>query len=105
VSKLPIPKSVPVGGVKVKILLVEEVDDQDSWAHYVHDKKLIRVANRAVRKGEFKKTLRHEMVHAALSIGGVAFSDYMEEESVVRCMDELFFPAWESLQTKYKILQ
>lgn len=99
------PKSVTVGGHKVKIALVEEVDDHDSWGHYVHDKKLIRIANRSIRKGEFKKTLRHEMVHAALAIGGVAFSDYMEEESVVRCMDELFFPAWETLQRKFPILK
>lgn len=104
-KNLPTPASATVGGHKVKIELVEEVDEDGSWAHYVHDKKLIRIANRALRKGEFKKTLRHEMVHAALRIGGVAFSDYMEEESVVRCMDELFFPAWETLQTKYKILQ
>ena len=45
------------------------------------------------------------MVHAALRIGGVAFSEYMEEESVVRCMDDLFFPAWDAIQSKHKILQ
>lgn len=103
--KLPIPKSATIGGHTVLIKVVEEVDEDDSWGNYSHDKKTIKVSSRAVRRGEFKETLRHELVHAALNIGGVAFSDYMEEESVVRCIEELFFPAWDKLQAKYKILK
>jgi hypothetical protein len=53
-------------------------------------------------KAFYLSTLRHEMVHAALAIGGVAFSESMEEEAIVRCMDELFFPAWDRVAKRYR---
>jgi len=43
------------------------------------------------------ETLRHEMVHAALAVGGVSFSVEYDEEVIVRCLDSLFFPAWDKL--------
>jgi hypothetical protein len=97
-KKFSPPKSVQMAGHRVRVQVVEEIDDEGTWGHYVHDKKLIRIAKAALDKGEFRNTLRHEMTHAALRIGGVAFSDYMEEEAVVRCLDDVFFPAWEAIQ-------
>lgn len=40
-------------------------------------------------------TLRHELMHAALSISGIAYIDRLPEEAIVRCFDNLFFPAYE----------
>jgi len=45
----------------------------------------------------FGQTLRHEMVHAALDFGGVAYCERMEIEAVTRCLDHIFFPAWDAL--------
>ena len=37
---------------------------------------------------------------AAFGISGVAFAEHIDEESVVRCMDEIFFPCWDKLSLK-----
>ena len=42
-------------------------------------------------------TLRHEMLHASLAMGGIAYSEKYEEEPVVRCLENIFFPAWSKL--------
>jgi len=34
------------------------------------------------------------MMEASLLLSGVGFSENYEQEAVVRCMDEIFFPAW-----------
>jgi hypothetical protein len=39
-------------------------------------------------------------MHAALDISGVGFAESMDQESVVRCFDEIFFPAYEKLREK-----
>lgn len=43
------------------------------------------------------ETLRHEMIHAALAVGGVSFAVEYDEEVIVRCLDSIFFPAWDKL--------
>lgn len=48
----------------------------------------------------FRETLRHEMQHASLLISGVGYATYYEEECIVRCHDNIFFPAWENIQKK-----
>jgi len=93
-------RSVLIGGHRVKIKVVENFED---WGEYDHDEKTISVSSRAMKsKAFYLSTLRHEMVHAALAIGGVAFSESMEEEAIVRCMDELFFPAWDRVAKRYR---
>jgi hypothetical protein len=101
-SKKPrsLPKSVKVGGRVVRISIVEEVDEVSSWGSFSLDRKEVRISEDAVRKGEFASTLRHELTHAALQISGVSFSDSMEEEAIVRCMDEIFFPAWDRIRKR-----
>jgi hypothetical protein len=47
--------------------------------------------------------LRHEMVEASLLLSGVGWCDRYEQEAVVRCMDEVFFPAWERTRKKLKL--
>lgn len=89
-----------VGGQRITVQVVADLDD---WGNYDHDEKKIHLARRACRKQELMlEILRHEMVHAALHIGGVAYSENFEEEAIVRCMDDIFFPAWTKIQKRYE---
>lgn len=89
------PKNISIGGLRVKITIVENLEDFGSFS--LDDLTI------AIRKGHTKDmvdTLRHEMMHAAFAIGGIGHCKPFEEveEGVVRCLDHLFFPAWEKLQ-------
>jgi len=89
------PKYISIGGLRVKITIVENLEDFGSFS--LDDLTI------ALRKGNTKDmvdTLRHEMMHAAFAIGGIGHCKPFEEveEGVVRCLDHLFFPSWEKLQ-------
>ena len=93
------PKHISIGGLKVKLTIVENLEDFGSFS--LDDLTI------AIRKGNTKDmvdTLRHEMMHAAFAIGGIGHSKPFEEvdEGVVRCLDHLFFPAWNKLQQQPK---
>jgi hypothetical protein len=98
--EMTIPKHIQIGGLRVKIVIVENLEDFGSFS--LDDLTI------SLRKGDIKEmidTLRHEMMHAAFAIGGIAHCKPFEEveEGVVRCLDHLFFPAWGRLQqTKTK---
>jgi hypothetical protein len=47
--------------------------------------------------------LRHELMEASLCISGVGFCESMEQEAIVRCMEEVFFPVWERIQKRTTI--
>jgi hypothetical protein len=96
------PKSINIGGLRVKITIVENLEDFGSFS--LDDLTI------AIRKGNTKDmvdTLRHEMMHAAFAIGGIGHCKPFEEveEGVVRCLDHLFFPAWQKLQQTKPIKQ
>lgn len=93
-------RSVVIGGQRVKIKVVEDFED---WGEYDHDKKIITLSKECLKSTKlFLSTLRHEMIHASLAIGGVAYSDHFEEEAIVRCMDDIFFPAWDRINKRYE---
>jgi hypothetical protein len=91
---MKIPKHIHVGGLRVKIAIVENLEDFGSFS--LDDLTI------SIRKGHIKEmtdTLRHEMMHAAFAIGGIAHCKPFEEAGgVVRCLNHLFFPAWGELQ-------
>ena len=91
------PKTVTIAGRRIK-LVVEEFKgiDSDTFGEYFHDDKLIQ-NNTGLDDKVALETLRHEMMEAALLISGVGFSERYEQEAVVRCMEEIFFPAWETI--------
>lgn len=66
---------------------------------YFHDKKLIQI-NKKLKGKMLLDTIRHEMMEASLLLSGVGFLEAYEQEAVVRCMEEIFFPAWESFLKK-----
>lgn len=78
--------------------------NMECYGEYHHDKAEIRLSTKAmVKQSDLRETLRHEMMHAAMAISGVAFSERFEEEALVRCFEEIFFPAWDALRIKHNL--
>jgi len=95
------PKTVTIGGQKVKVN-IQKFNEYGTftWGQYFHDDRIIQL-NPDQSEKDLVETLRHEMMEAALLISGVGFSDNYEQEAVVRCMEEIFFPAWETFLNKH----
>jgi len=86
---------IKMAGEVIQVLVDHNTDD---WGYYDHDRRLIYISQRAIDYDQYAETLRHEMMHAALRIGGVAFNETMEEEALIRCLETIFFPAWNAIQ-------
>lgn len=93
--QLPIRK-ISLGGQAIT-LAVDPSQSEHGLTHF--DAKRFTFSEACLHDPElFRTTLRHEMQHMALLMGGPAWNMTDEEtESVIRCLDELFFPAWEKL--------
>ena len=91
------PKTVTIAGKRIR-LIVEEFKGADigTFGEYFHDDRLIQL-NTGLTDEDALDTLRHEMMEASLFISGLAWAERYEQESVVRCMEEIFFPAWETI--------
>jgi len=88
-----IPKSVTIGGRVIAVRVDPELDD---WGQYRADTAEIVLSTKTVAKSaDLRLTLRHEMLHAALDIGGISYMKHYDEEPIVRCIDHIFHPAWE----------
>lgn len=85
-----------VAGQPVELRIVEGMED---FGLYEHDKATIHInADLVGNDKEFFTTVRHELLHAALSISGVSFAlSSGTEEQIVRCIDQIFFPAYERM--------
>lgn len=86
------PKTIPVAGRRVKLLFVEL---DETYGQYKHDQKIIEI-NKAISNSDKLITIRHELMEASLLLSGVGFSERYEQEPIVRCMEEIFFPAWDA---------
>jgi len=93
---MPLPKSVLIAGQPIKIKLAEL---DDCFGQYRHDDRVILI-NKELNGWTLETTLRHEMLEASLLLSGVGWCENYEQEAVVRCMDEVFFPAWERTQKR-----
>lgn len=91
-------KSIRMAGQTVKIRR-KDLSDHDEWGYWVAEKRMI-VIHGSLTPRKFKETLRHEMIHAALHLCGVAWCERMEEEALVRCLDEVFWPSWERVERR-----
>jgi hypothetical protein len=91
--------SVNIGGLRFDVV----IRDIDEFGRMMFDDRKI-VLSRACSSDKrlFIQTLRHEMMHAALHLGGVAFAERYDDEAVVRCLENLFFPAWDELQALHR---
>jgi|TARA_R110001632_G_scaffold82052_1_gene182284 hypothetical protein len=92
---MSLPKTVRVAGQVVKILR-EDLSEVGLFGYYSHDRKVI-ILDKELKDEVLLNTLRHELMEASLCISGVGFCETFEQEAVVRCMDEVFFPAYERL--------
>ena len=94
------PKKVSIGG---KIIQVTIDSAMESWGEYHADKGEIRLAARCLtNRKALSETLRHEILHAALDISGLSYIKNFEEEALVRCIDTIFFPAWDTVSKQIK---
>ena len=94
-----LPKSISIAGQRVKLELVPFNGDSPDFGLYLHDKKTIEI-NKTIKGKNLINTIRHEMMEASLLISGVGWLENYDQEAVVRCMEEIFFPAWESFLKK-----
>lgn len=85
--------SVMIAGHRVKIIKVQL---EDCYGEYSHERRTIKLSSKLLAK-DYLPTLRHEMLHASFHLAGISFLDTFQEEACVRCVDEIFFPAYERL--------
>ena len=93
---MKIPRKISIGGIAFKVRFIKF--DDDDYGKMDFDQRLI-LLNQAMKNNlpMTIETLRHEMIHAALAVGGVSFAVEYDEEVIVRCLDSIFFPAWDKL--------
>tara|TARA_Y100000996_G_scaffold408942_1_gene388831 strand:+ start:1198 stop:1506 length:309 start_codon:yes stop_codon:yes gene_type:complete len=90
------PKTVKIAGRRIRLVIKPfRGEDRDTFGEYFHDDKTIQI-NAGLSDEVALTTLRHEMMEASLFISGLAWSERYEQEPIVRCMEEIFFPAWET---------
>jgi Zn-dependent peptidase ImmA (M78 family) len=94
-----LPKTVRIAGIPIKI--VRQDLDGDPYGYWSHDKRTI-VLDVNLRGKKLRDTLRHEMLHAVLDLSGVSFSEGPKypDESTIRAIETLFFPAWDRMQKR-----
>jgi len=96
---MKIPPSISIGGQEVEIVVEKDLAEYGLFC--LDD---MRITLRSADTDIMASTLRHEMMHAAFAIGGIAHCKPFEdmEEGAVRCLENIFFPAWERINTKPK---
>ena len=97
-DQMNLPRSVTIAGVPIRILQ-EDLSDEDNlpkgYYGYYSDERKVIVIEKTLSQKVAKETVRHEMLHAALALAGLDHLERFEEEAIVKCMDCIFFPAWE----------
>jgi hypothetical protein len=98
---MTLPKSIVIGGRKVRLQIVADLEDH---GQFIYDDLLIRIDKDLLRKPrEFYETLRHEVVEAALLIGGAGWQETYDQEPVARALDNIFWPTWERLDRRLRV--
>lgn len=87
-----LPKTISIAGRRIRLVRVQ-LDIEHCYGEYHHDKKRIHVAL-GLNVCETLTTIRHEVMEASLLLSGVGWLEAYEQEAVVRCMEEIFFPSW-----------
>lgn len=94
-----LPKNVMIGGQRFRIV-VGTLDNGDYGRMYFDERKIVISTACLAKSSVLIDTLRHEILHAALHISGVSFLERYEEETLVRAIETIFFPAWNTLHNK-----
>jgi hypothetical protein len=94
------PKQITIGGITISIRVESTME---SWGEYHSDDREIVLSSKTLAKAStLRSTLRHEMMHAALDIAGIVYIKQFEEEAIVRCIDNIFHPAWDNMRKLLK---
>lgn len=97
--KRKLPASVMIGGIRFAIVC-QPIDEGD-YGRMIFDERRIVINTICIAKASLlRETLRHEILHAALHVSGVSFLERYDEEALVRAMDHIFFPAWDTVKVK-----
>lgn len=97
------PSSVNIGG---RIITIRIDNKLEAWGEYHSDNREIVLASRTLeKKSTLRETLRHEMLHASLDIAGLSYLTTYPEEVIVRCIDNIFFPAWDKVRKQLHPLE
>lgn len=91
------PKQIEIGGMVFSVSIEDDMTDHGQFC-FDDRKIIIRNANDQT----MIETLRHEMLHAALSVAGISFSKFYDEEPLTRCIENIYFPAWAKVSAKIK---
>jgi len=94
---MKLPTSVKIAGQRVKLKIGKL---EDAYGQYEHDSRTIWISDLIKNDKLTVVTLRHEILEASLLISGVGWLEKYDQEAIVRCVDEIFWPAWESLKLK-----
>lgn len=98
-----LPSTISIGGRMLTVIVDPKLE---AWGEYHADNHQIVLASRTLDKqSTMRETLRHEMLHAALDICGISHLQSYEEEAVVRCVENVFHPAWETVRKQLTILE
>jgi len=89
---MKLPQFISIGSHQIELVIDDSLSE---YGQFDQDRMEIRLRPMPAR--QTVETIRHEMVHAALAIGGISYSDKYCEESIVRCLDFLFWPAYHRL--------
>ncbi len=94
---MTLPKSIRMAGHTIEIVIDDSIADFGNY-----DADALRITIRPGPPEVMRLTLRHEMLHAALSLSGIAYIDKLPEEAIVRAMDTIFWPSYDALNAKRK---
>lgn len=97
ITNMKLPTSVKIAGQRIKIKVGKL---EEAYGQYEHENRIIWISNTLKDERSNLTTLRHEMLEASLLISGVGWLEKYDQEAIVRCVDEIFWPAWESLNLK-----
>ena len=90
------PSVVSIAGKPITIRIDPKLE---SWGEYrADDEEIVLAARTLERKSTLRETLRHEILHASLDIAGLSHLTVYQEEAIVRCIDNIFHPAWEKVR-------
>ena len=96
------PTIVNIGG---KIITIRIDPKLESWGEYRADDEEIVLASRTLeRQSTLRETLRHEILLASLDIAGISHLTVYQEEAIVRCIDNVFHPAWDKVRKQLTTL-
>lgn len=92
---MKLPSSVKIAGQRIKIKVGKL---EEAFGQYEHENRIIWISNTISNEKIIINTLRHEVLEASLLISGVGWLEKYDQEAIVRCVDEIFWPAWESIK-------